>query len=110
MTTATRAGATTTALARRGPPGGTVTVELEVLAREAGLHPQLVRRLIRLGALETKGGTRASPRFPRDAAARLARVARLRRDLGLNWAGALLACDLLDRIAELEERTWIRIS
>ncbi|MEA2418539.1 MAG: chaperone modulatory protein CbpM [Thermoleophilaceae bacterium] len=106
MTTAVRTRTTTTALARRDSLG----VELEVLAREAGLHPQLVLRLVRLGALEPIGGRRSTARFPRDAAARLARVARLRRDLGLNYAGALLAADLLDRIAELEERPWTRTS
>jgi hypothetical protein len=78
-----------------------VPIEVEVLAQESGLHPDLVRRLLRLGALDP---------FPRDAAARLARIARLRRDLGLNFAGALLACDLLDRIAELEEMLWTRTS
>ena len=55
------------------------------------------------------GGAPGAPRLRAepsddDAAARLARAARLRRDLGLNYAGALLACDLLDRIAELEAR------
>ena len=34
----------------------------------------------------------------------LARAMRLRRDLGVNLAGALLACDLLERIDELEAR------
>jgi hypothetical protein len=81
-----------------------VPIELDVLAREAGLHPDLVARLIRLGALDPPTGTRASPRFPRDAAARLARTARLRQDLGLNYAGALLAVDLLARIEKLEAR------
>ena len=38
------------------------------------------------------------------AGLRLARAVRLRRDLGLNYAGAMLACDLLDRIDELERR------
>ena len=79
-------------------------VETEVLAREAGLHPELVRRLVRLGAAEPAGGTRASPLFPREAAARVARTARLRRDLGLNYAGAILAVQLLARIDELEAR------
>ena len=73
------------------------TVELGVLAREAGLHPDLVRRFVRLGLLEP------AP-FPRDAAARLARAGRLRRDLGLNYAGAVLACELLTRIEDLESR------
>lgn len=66
---------------------------LDVLAREAGLHPELVRRLVALGIVEV-GAV--------DAAARLARAARLRRDLGLNYAGAVLACELLDRIEALE--------
>jgi chaperone modulatory protein CbpM len=50
------------------------------------------------------GGARGyrPPPSPRDAAARLARAGRLRRDLGLNYAGAILACELLARIDELE--------
>ena len=78
--------------------GSRDTIELGVLAREAGLHPDVVRRFVRLGLLEP------AP-FPRDAAARLARAARLRRDLGLNYAGAVLACELLARIEALEART-----
>jgi hypothetical protein len=79
------------------PPGRARPVELEVLAREAGLHPDLVNRFVRLGLLDP------AP-FPRDAAAQLARAGRLRRDLGLNYAGAVLACELLARIDELESR------
>jgi chaperone modulatory protein CbpM len=78
-------------------------IELEVLARESGLHPDLVRRLLALGLLDPVGQSRP-PVFPRDSAARLARAGRLRRDLGLNYAGAVLACQLLARIDELEER------
>jgi DNA-binding transcriptional MerR regulator len=89
-------------LARRWPDGSSGAVELQVLAREAGLHPELVRRLVRLGLLEPVGSRRGTPLFPRDAAARLALAVRLRRDLGLNYAGAVLACDLLARIDRLE--------
>lgn len=77
---------------------------LEVVAREAGLHPELVRRFIALGLLDADGGTADAPLFWRDAAARLARAGRLRRDLGLNYAGAILACQLLERIDALEAR------
>jgi hypothetical protein len=72
-----------------------VTSRVRVLAGDAGLHPDLVMRLIRLGAVEPDDG---------DAAARLAKLMRLRRDLGLNYAGAILACDLLARIERLEGR------
>ena len=95
---------TTATLALRHRRASGTLVEVEVLAREAGLHPELVRRLVRLGAIEPAGGTRAAPLFPREAASRIARVVRLRRDLGLNYAGALLACELLARIDDLEAR------
>jgi chaperone modulatory protein CbpM len=74
--------------------------DLDALAQEAGVHPQLVRRLIALGLLDVGSGRP----FPRDAAPRIARAVRLRTDLGLNYAGALLACELLDRIEQLEQR------
>ena len=80
-----------TALVRRS----TVPIETRVLAREAGVHPDLVRRFVALGLLEP---------YPVDAAARIARAARLRRDLGVNYAGAVLACELLARIDELQRR------
>jgi hypothetical protein len=87
-----------TVLLVHAPPAGSQsgTAALERLARDAGLHPDVVRRLVRLGLVE--------PPFNRDAAARLARASRLRRDLGLNFAGAVLACELLARIDELEAR------
>jgi hypothetical protein len=95
-------------LTRRGTPGttseGRRMIEIEVLARETGLHPDFVRRLVRLGLVETSGGSAQNPLFRPDAASRLARAMRLRRDLGLNYAGAMLASDLLARIDQLEER------
>ena len=68
----------------------------DVLARESGVHPELVVRLVGMGLIDEP--------FTADQPAQLARAVRLRRDLGLNWAGALLACELLARIDELEER------
>jgi hypothetical protein len=91
---ATATSQVTFALARRP---GDAPIEVQTLARAAGLHPDLVERLIRLGALGT-GGSAA------DAPARLARVVRIRRDLGVGYSGAVLACDLLARIDELEQR------
>ena len=83
---------------------GSGLVGIETIARRAGIHPDLARRLARLGLVEPSGGTRATPLFRPDDAAVLARAVRLRRDLGLNFAGAVLACELLARIDELEAR------
>lgn len=69
-------------------------------AAQAGLHPDTVRRLVALGVVDVD----SAGYLPADAAATLARAVRLRRDLGLNYAGAVLAGVLLDRIAELERR------
>ncbi|MDE3131819.1 MAG: hypothetical protein KGL16_11760 [Acidobacteriota bacterium] len=44
-------------------------------------------------------------RFDPTGAARVARAERLRRDLRLNYAGAVLVIELLDRISELESRS-----
>jgi hypothetical protein len=77
---------------------------IESLAAQAGVHPGLARRLIALGLIERRGGTRAAPLFDRQDALLLARAMRLRRDLGVNYAGAVLACELIARIEELEQR------
>ena len=83
---------------------GNGLVGIETLAQDAGIHPELARRLLALGLITPRGGTIASPLFARDDAAMLARASRLRRDLGLNYSGAVLACELLARIDELEQR------
>jgi DNA-binding transcriptional MerR regulator len=84
--------------ARRDPS----LLALETFAQRAGLHPEVVRRLARLGLLEPGGGTTAAPLYRASDAALLVRAVRLRGDLGLNYAGAVLACELLARIEELE--------
>jgi hypothetical protein len=83
-----------------GPP----LVTLEWLARETGLHPDVILRFVRFGLLAPRGGTVAAPLFAEQDASLLARAARLRRDLGVNYAGAVLASELLARIEELERR------
>jgi chaperone modulatory protein CbpM len=76
----------------------------DTVAREAGLHPELVRRLVRIGFVDIAGGTPEDPLLDPDAPTRLARAARLRHDLGLSYSGALMAVELLDRIEALEDR------
>ena len=99
-------------MTRDGDPGtctgtlpATEVVELTVIARQAGVRIVHVRRYLEFGLFEPHPSTRAeSPRFDPGSAARVARAERLRRDLGLNYAGAVLVCELLDRIGELEAR------
>lgn len=80
-------------------------VELAVIARQAGVRVTLVHRYVEFGLFEPASETSQPPLFAPSAAGRLAKAERLRRDLGLNYAGAVLACELLDRIRELEDRT-----
>jgi len=79
-------------------------IDLGVVARQAGLRVSLVRRYVAFGLFEPCAGTNQAPLFPVSSAARVAKAERLRRDLGLNYAGAVLVCELLDRIHELERR------
>jgi hypothetical protein len=79
-------------------------IELGVVARQAGLRVSLVRRYVAFGLFEPCAGTSEAPLFPFTSAARVAKAERLRRDLGLNYEGAVLVCELLDRIHDLERR------
>ncbi len=79
-------------------------VELAVVARRAGVRIALVRRYLEFGLIEPHPEPSEAPGYDPRSAARVARAERLRRDLGLNYAGAVLACELLDRIRELEAR------
>jgi DNA-binding transcriptional MerR regulator len=76
-----------------------------VIARRAGVRVTVVRRYLEFGLLEPYSGTSQRLLFEPRGASRLAQAERLRCDLGLNYAGAVLACELLDRIRELEDQT-----
>lgn len=77
-------------------------VELDVVAQRAGVRVALVRRYVEFGLIAPHPEPAESERYDGLSAARIARAERLRRDLGLNFAGAVLVCELLDRIRELE--------
>lgn len=77
------------------------------LAAAAGISPATLARLIRLGVVEppapvvTERGLTALL-FPAAAAARLRRIRRLHADLGVNFTGAAIIVDLLERLERLE--------
>lgn len=82
-------------------------VELAIVAQQAGVRISVVRRYVEFGLLEphpAQPKPAEAPRYEPRSAARIARAERLRQDLGLNFAGAVLVCELVDRIRELEAR------
>ena len=77
-------------------------LSLDEFASAAGLHPDLVRRLVALGLIDADRDTAGELWFSRGDLATAARVQRLRAGFALNYAAIGLVTDLLDRIAVLE--------
>lgn len=75
---------------------------VEDLCRSCMLQSDQVVALVQEGVLEVHGADAAQWRFHISSFRRVRTATRLQRDLGVNLAGAALALELLDRIAELE--------
>jgi hypothetical protein len=75
---------------------------LESFARSTQTHPDLVRKLVVLGALDAQTDSAGNLWFAPAQVASIARIKRLRASLSINYASVGLVCDLLDRIAVLE--------
>src|SRR6185295_14336437 len=73
----------------------------DVVARTVGTRRSLVVRLAQQGLIETVTGDTDEPRVPRRVVIQLRRMQRLRRDLGVNFAGAAVILDLVKRIEQL---------
>jgi len=72
-----------------------------VVAETVGARRSLVMRLAQQGLIETVEGGADEPLVPRRVVVQLRRMQRLRRDLGVNFAGAAVILDLVGRIEEL---------
>ncbi|MGA9572933.1 MAG: chaperone modulator CbpM [Lysobacterales bacterium] len=77
-------------------------ISLADLCRSCTVETQTVTTLVSEGILEPRGSEVESWSFSVSSLRRVRTVIHLQRDLGVNLAGAALALDLLDRIAELE--------
>ncbi|MDH3901681.1 MAG: chaperone modulator CbpM [Xanthomonadales bacterium] len=77
-------------------------VTLADLCRSCTVETKTVTTLVAEGILDPMGGDVEHWRFTVGSLKRVKTVIHLQRDLGINLAGAALALDLLDRIAELE--------
>ena len=73
----------------------------DVVAETVGARRSLVIRLAERGLIETVSSEAEEPRLPRRVVIQLRRMQRLRRDLGVNYAGAAVILDLVGRIEQL---------
>src|SRR5581483_10747273 len=76
-------------------------VPIEELARAAGLHIKLVEQLVEYGVIEPAPGSGSPILFPIAAIDRLKCAVRLRRDLGVNLAGAAVIVEMRERVRSL---------
>jgi chaperone modulatory protein CbpM len=77
-------------------------LSLDSFAARAGMHPDLVRRLVALGLLEPFRDASGRLWFAAPQLRAAARIQRLRAGLSVNYAALGLVIDLLDRIEVLE--------
>lgn len=80
----------------------TYLVSLAELCRSCTVKTETVTTLVTEGILDPSGEDVEHWHFTVGSLKRVKTVIHLQRDLGVNLAGAALALDLLDRIAELE--------
>jgi MerR HTH family regulatory protein len=74
---------------------------VEIVAASCGTKRSLVERLAHQGLIETLESEAGEPRLPIRAVMQLRRMQRLRRDLGVNFAGAAVILDLVQRLEQL---------
>ena len=73
----------------------------DVVAATVGTKRTLLARLAKQGLIETVDSGTGEPLLPRRVVVHLRRMQRLRRDLGVNFAGAAVILDLVGRIEQL---------
>jgi len=76
-------------------------VTFEFVAQSVGASRSLVVRLAERGLIETIENSSEQSLLPRRVVFQLRRMQRLRRDLGVNFAGAAVIIDLVNRIEQL---------
>ena len=73
----------------------------EMVADIVGARQSLVVRLAQQGLIDTVESASGEQFVPRRTVIRLRRMQRLRRDLGVNFAGAAVILDLVNRLNEM---------
>jgi len=73
----------------------------DVVAETVGARRTLIARLAQQGLIETLDSGTDEPLLPRRAVVQLRHMQTLRRDLGVNFAGAAIILELVGRIEQL---------
>ena len=76
-------------------------VTFDFVAESLGARRSLIVRLAERGLIETVDADDEEPLLPCRVVVQLRRMQRLRRDLGVNFAGAAVILDLVKRIEQL---------
>jgi chaperone modulatory protein CbpM len=85
-----------------------VELSLTQICSACGAGSDDIVRLVEVGALEPLGTRREHWRFSGNSLRRARTALRLQRDLGVNVAGAALALELLDELAQLRAEMRLR--
>jgi chaperone modulatory protein CbpM len=80
------------------------SLTLREFSHACGVEVEVVREMVIEGVIEPIGVRRDDWRFSGEALLRAQCALRLVRDLRVNWPGAALALDLLERLEEHERR------
>ncbi len=74
----------------------------DIVAETVGARRSLVARLAQQGLIETIESETGEVLLPRRVVVQMRRMQRLRRDLGINFAGAAVILELVGRIEQLK--------
>lgn len=78
------------------------SLSIDEFSRACGVEIDIVREMVIEGVIEPCGDDRGSWRFSRETLVRAQCAIRLVDDLHVNWPGAALALDLLERLEEFD--------
>jgi chaperone modulatory protein CbpM len=84
--------------------GEETTLTVADLCRSCAVEAEMIEAMVEEGILEPVGQRRHHLYFHASSLRRTRLTVTLQRDLGVNLAGAALALELLERIAELEAK------
>ena len=81
--------------------------EIDIVSKRLGVTPAIVRRYTRLGLVVPGARRGRQALYTAADLARLRKIVRLTRDLGLNGAGVQVVLRLLDQIEVLEREVAV---